>query len=134
MLNRDEAFARIRGPIAEVEVPEWGDGVAIGIRRLGAADLMRLRELTLGAQDGDDDAPPDPQRDLDITCELLSMGLCDDKGKRLFTAEEVRGWDGLQADILHRLLEEVQRHNGIGEAAAEELEKNCGSGQTSEST
>jgi len=126
MLDREAMRKAIRGPIATVNVPEWGGEV--GIRRLSAADLMKLRGLS------DDAKPDDADANLTATCELLAMGLCDDSGKTIFTPQELREWDGQQVDLLRRLIGEIERHNGLGMDASEELEKNSESGPTSDST
>ena len=136
MLSRNEVRKGMRGPIAEVSVPEWGEGATIGIRRYSAVDLIAMRQLTKGIEDeGEEvDNKENAERNLDIACEVLSRGLCDENGKKMFTAEELHDWDSEQREVMYRLLGEVQSHNGIGEEAIEELEKNSGSGQTSGST
>lgn len=123
MLTKDEIAQAIRGPIKLVDVPEWGGEV--GIRRISAADLMRLREFIKP------EAERTPATDLDGTVEFLAMLLCDADGNRLFDPDELRECDATQ---LQNLVAQGQAYNGLGEGAAEEREKNSASGQTSEST
>jgi len=123
MLDREQVRKAIRGPIKTVDVPEWGGEV--GIRKLSADDLMRLRELLHSEQKPDD---------FGMSCELLSLALCDNDGNRLFDPVELRDWDGQQADVMGRLIEATQSHNGVSEAASEATRKNSESGPTSDST
>jgi hypothetical protein len=127
MLDRETIRKAIRGPIKVVNVSEWGGD--IGIRTLSAADLIRLRQLT---KDKPDEVTPDD--DLAVTCELLAMAICGEDGAAVFMPDELREWSGRQMDLITRLVEEVQEHNGIGTAQREELGKNSESGQTSDST
>jgi len=131
MLSKDEIAKAMRGPVKLVDVPEWGG--QIGIRKLSAVDLMYLRGLT-HSEAGDSPKEDNPEENLSITCELLSLSLCDETGKRLFAPAELREWDGQQSATMQLLIQETQTHNGISEAATEELRKNSESGQTSDST
>jgi len=109
-------------------VPELGGDV--GIRRLSATDLIHIRSIAARAPANvsDDD-------NLNVLCEVLAMGLtCDDQGTPAFSPEELRAWDGTQLPLMERLVEAIQHHNGIGQAAEEELRKNSESGKTSVST
>lgn len=123
MLSKDSIAVCMRGPVKPVDVPEWAGQV--GVRKLSAADLMYLREMT--------EREPKPD-DLTMTCELLALALCDEIGQTMFTPAELRQWDGQQTAIMQRLIAETQAHNGIGETATEELRKNSESGPTSVST
>lgn len=127
MLDRETLRKAMRGPIKTIDVPEWGGEV--GIRRLSAGDLVRLRELI--KIDGTERTEA---ANLNATCEMLAMSLCDSDAKPIFTADELRDWDGQQVGILQTVLAAAQEHNGMGDNAAEDLEKNSESGQTSGST
>ena len=124
MLDRETMLAAMRGPIAEIAVPEWGGEV--GIRRLSAADLVAFR-ATIKEADGSDGA------NLDAAATLLAMALCGDDGKPFLTADEIKQWDAQQMPLLNRLAEQVNVHNGIDKASVEDLEKNSASGEKSES-
>ena len=131
MLNREEIKRAMRGPIATVNVPEWAGDVCI--RRMSAADLIRLREQ-FHNEPSDDEAADNAARNMDYVCAFLSMVLCDENGETIFTSEELHEWDGQQSDVLNRLVEDAQKHNGLDKQAAENLEKKSEGGQTSGST
>ena len=118
MLSKQEIQAGIRGPLLTVEVPEWQGSV--NIKRISAADMVRLRDLYAG----DEEAAADPQRNLDASCELLAMTLCDEAGKPLFAADELRTWDHSQIDIFNRLLDVSQKHNKLDSESSEGVVKN----------
>lgn len=124
MLNRESLLSAIRGPVKIVSVPELGGDV--GIRRLSAADLIRIR-AAVPAED-----QRTPSTDLDLSLTLLSLALCDADGEPLCSVQELQVWDGTRRDVLMRLVNEAQTHNGMLESQREGLEKNSESGPTSE--
>lgn len=133
MLSREELRKAIRGPVKIIGVPEWGG--EIGVRRISAGELVRLRGMMPETKEGEEAEVPDAlERNLAITCELLAAGLCDAEGVTVFAANDLREWDNTQRGVRDRLIEAVQDHNGLGAESAEEREKNSEGGQTSDST
>ena len=120
MLTKDQIGSALRGPLLTVDVPEWNGSVSI--KRISAADMVRLRDLY--ATDGDEEAAADPQRNLDAACELLSMTLCDESGITRFSAAELREWDHSQIGLFNRLLEAAQKHNKLDSESSEGVVKN----------
>jgi len=118
VLTKEQIQGALRGPLLTVDVPEWGGSVCI--KRISAADMVRLRDLYSG--DGEEAA--DPQRNLDASCELLAMTLCDEAGKAMFAADELRLWDHSQIELFNRLLEASQKHNHLDSESSEGVVKN----------
>jgi len=127
MLSREEMQRGMRGPIKTINVPEWGGDVRI--KKLTAADLIHLRSL---AKEGDSEATS--EENLLAVAEVLARALCDTDGTLCFTVAELQDWAGDQIELMYRLVNEVQLHNGMTVVQKEDLEKNSESGPTSVST
>ena len=117
MLTKEQIGVALRGPMLTVEVPEWNGSV--NIKRISAADMVRLRDLY-----ATENAVEDPQRNLDAACQLLAMTLCDEAGKAMFSTDELRLWDHSQIGLFNRLLESAQKHNRLDTESSEGLIKN----------
>jgi hypothetical protein len=120
VLTKEQIQGALRGPLLTVDVPEWNGSVSI--KRISAADMVRLRDIL--PKDENEEDEPDPQRNLDAACELLAMTLCDEAGKAMFTADELRLWDHSQIGLFNRLLEAAQKHNKLDAESTEGIVKN----------
>lgn len=105
-------------------LPVTIDGIGeVGMRRIGAADLIRIRNLEYG----DDQTDADRLKTMAI---FLSCVLCDARGELLFTGDEVRMIERIPYVALEKLVHAAQVHNGIDTETREERQKNSESGQT----
>ena len=118
MLTKEQIQGQLRGPIETVSVPEWGGDVCI--KRISAADMVRLRDHY--SKEGDGEATP--QRNLDASCELLAMTLCDEAGVPQFTAADLQAWDHSQISVFNTLLAAAQKHNRLDAESVEGIVKN----------
>ncbi|HYG73467.1 MAG TPA: hypothetical protein VEK08_00440 [Planctomycetota bacterium] len=85
-----------------VKIPEWETEVFI--RRLACGEREELTGKCKLAKETN--AP------VALDRELVAICLCDEKGERLFSADELKAIDGL---VLKTLFEHAQRVNTIGD-------------------
>lgn len=109
MLSRKDILGHVDSRIGKVDVPEMGGEVCLASFTVAEAD--QFRKL-------------DPETSAVIA--LVVMGVCDDKGERLFTDKDYDALGKLPASALGRIATAVLEHNGLGRNAGDEA-KNASS-------
>lgn len=104
----------------EVEVPEWGGSVMV--RVISGAD-----------RDVFEQAYSEKKMDAFRT-RFLVLTLCDDKGERLFTNDEVEALNAKSSKVLNRLFDAAWEFNAFTPAAVEALGNDSPSDQSDSST
>lgn len=113
-LSRDQILAVQDRKLIEVEVPEWGGSVYLRTNS--------LREWEEAVQAGRiNDEKIDGVR---FAAAVLSASICDEKGTRIFSPDDVSVLEGKSRVVIQRLFEKAQQINGFGEKAEKELEGN----------
>jgi len=85
-----------------VKVPEWGGDVMVRTMSGTARDAF---EQSLVGSDG---------RMENVRARLVSLTMCDEKGERIFSDEEMLELGKKSAKALDRVFDVAQRLNGIG--------------------
>ena len=99
--------------LLEVKVKEWGGSVFIRVMTVGELDAYQ-REWIGKKETGVDN----------FRAKFLARCLCDDKGQRLFTDEQIEQLAKKSAKVVSRLFDKAAAHNAITEKDVEELAKN----------
>lgn len=114
-------------PTEDVHVPEWGGTVRV--RALGGLERDRYESsLVIGTGAAAKFSP------LNIRAKLVAAAVVDDRGKRLFSEEDVAALGEKSGAALDRVFEVAQRLSGLSQKDMEDLRGNSGRGQSGEST
>lgn len=97
-----------------VPVPEWGGDVYV--RGLTGAEVDKFSEASIKQRGKNQVVNMEG-----IRARLVSMSICDENGKRLFTDADVTALSGKSSAALIRLFKIAQRLSGLGEEDVEEL-------------
>lgn len=111
MLTREAFLGHVDNRIGRVDVPELGGEVCLAGFTVAEADSFRKL---------------DPESSAVVA--LVVMGVCDEKGKRLFTEKDYDALAKLPAAALGRIASAVLEHNGLGKSAVDEAKN--GSSET----
>ena len=115
MLTADQILkADDLGDLKKVEAPEWGDFVYV--RKMNGMERDRWELMSAKAVDKPSQA--------NIRASLCAMTICDDKGKRLFTDNQIANLGSKSSIALNRIFEVSRNHNKLSDDDIEELEKN----------
>lgn len=106
-----------------IEVPEWGG--AVYVKGLTGAERDAF-ESTIIQQKGKSQTV----NMRNVRAKLLQLTIVDEKGNRLFSAEDIGALGSKSAKAIERLFEAASRLSGISAADAEELSKNSESDQS----
>jgi hypothetical protein len=99
--------------LLKVNVKEWGGEVFIRVMTVGELDAYQ-KEWVGKKEVGVDN----------FRAKFLARCLCDDKGLRLFTDEQIEQLAAKSAKVVGRLFDKAASHNAITEKDVEELAKN----------
>jgi hypothetical protein len=99
--------------LLEVKVKEWGGSVFIRVMTVGELDAYQKEWV--GKRDTGVD---------NFRAKFLARCLCDEKGQRLFTDEQVEKLAAKSAKVVGRLFDKAASHNAITDKDVEELAKN----------
>lgn len=113
-LSRDDILAADDRVVESVEVPEWGGTVYV--RSLTREEIRPFTDA------GDEMA----------VGMLVSVTVCDEDGRPLFTDDDVPALEKKSVRALNRVLEKAMEVNGLGSAQAERVLGNSGNGQQSD--
>lgn len=105
--------------IEKVTVPEWGGEVCL--RSITAAERGIIEAAAAAYKDS---KGKDASFARTFTVKILSMALCDEDGKRLFTDDEISELAKKNAKVVARLAEVAQKLSGFAKEDIQELEKN----------
>lgn len=100
--------------LKKVDVPEWGDFVYV--RKMSGIERDRWELLVSKSVDS-------PMK-ANVRASLCAMTICDDKGNRLFTDNQINALGAKSAVALNRVFEKSQKLNRLTDDDLEELEKN----------
>lgn len=112
-LTADQILAADDLGLLEVKVKEWGGSVYIRVMSVGELDAYQ-KEWIGKRETGVDN----------FRAKFLAKCLCDEKGARLFTDEQVEELAKKSAKVVGRLFDKAAAHNAITEKDVEELAKN----------
>jgi|SRR5690606_649522 len=112
-VSRDSILGADDREVREIDVPEWGGKARL--MSMSGDDRDRFETKILEGRKGD-------AIDL-VGMRALLVGLClvDEKGKRLFSDNDLRRLGAKSAKVLSRLYDEAARMNGITKADEDEL-------------
>ncbi len=103
-LSRDQILKHVDTRIGKVDVPEMGGEVCVASLTVAEAD--QIRSL------GEDGVPAGVK--IAILC------ACDDKGARLFTADDTDALKALPASAIGTIATAALKHNGLHTEASDE--------------
>lgn len=99
--------------LLEVKVKEWGGSVFIRVMSVGELDAYQKEWI------GKKEVGVDNFR-----AKFLARCLCDEKGQRLFSDEQVEDLARKSAKVVGKLFDKAASHNAITDKDVEELAKN----------
>ena len=120
-----EAFLRapdIHPVLVHVAVPGWGD---VYVRALTAAERDEYDQM-LAVVKADGEAEPEFKN---ARAKLIVMGVCDEKGNRIFSMADVPLLGTKNGAAIGFLYQKILHLSGMSVAASRELEKNSVSDQ-----
>ena len=100
--------------LEKVDVPEWGDFVYV--RKMNGMERDRWELMTAKAVE--------KPMSANIRASLCVMTICDEKGKRLFTDNNMNALGAKSASALDRIFSVSKDLNKLNDDDIEELEKN----------
>lgn len=117
LLSREQILGAQDLTHEDVKVPEWGGTV-------------RVRTMTGEERDAYETAIYGGEKvDVkNVRAKLLAIVICDEKGERMFTEEDVAALGKKSVRALQRIFLVAQKLNAISEEALKDLAKNSGGG------
>ena len=112
ILTREQIESKPRFTVKEVPIPEWGDSVYV--RSFTGMDRQELNKWAKAHEAKGDLADPI----------IVARCLCDASGTRLYGDNETDKVLALDGKILSFIAQAAAEHNGIGEDAIKDAEKN----------
>ena len=112
-LTKEQILAADDMGLKEVEVPEWGGSVFLRVMSVGERDSYE-NDWMVNKNTGVDN----------FRSKFLQRVICDEKGKLLFTSEEINLLATKSARVITRVWEAAMKHNAITDSDVEELAKN----------
>ena len=98
----------------DVKVPEWGGMVRVTMMTAKERDDYELSIY-------DDEKS---KRTENVRAKLCAFSMVDEKGKRIFSFEDIKKLGQKSAKAVNRIFEVSKRLNAVGKEEMEELEKN----------
>jgi len=99
-----------------VSVPEWGKDAEVYVKGMTGAERDKFESSMISMR-----AKSQEINMTNIRAKLASLTICDAKGKRLFSENDVQALSQKSAAALQRVFEVAQRLSGITDADVEEL-------------
>lgn len=131
ILTREQILQADDLPRETVPVPEWGGEVIV--RTMGGTEQDAF-EASLVVFKGKG-RKRTAERDMkNYTAKLVSLVVCDEKGKPLFNQMDVQALGRKSTAALARVVEVAMRLNGIRDEDVEEAEKNSESAPSDDGT
>lgn len=112
-LTAQEILAADDLGLLKVHVKEWNGDVFIRVMTVGELDAYQ-KEWVGKKEVGVDN----------FRAKFLARCLCDEKGQRLFSDEQIEQLAAKSAKVVGRLFDKAAAHNAITEKDVEELAKN----------
>jgi hypothetical protein len=98
--------------LKQIAVPEWGGDVFVRVMSVGERDAYE--KMWMGKKDAGVD---------NFRTEYLARVLCDEKGKLLFTRDQIDGLSQKSGAVMGRLFDEALKHNKMSSEDVAELGK-----------
>jgi hypothetical protein len=114
ILKRDDILKAPDQVVEVVAVPEWGGEVCV--RSLSAAERDRLEASMVKVRGKERSVNLE-----NVRAKMLSMAVCDEDGKRLFSEADVRELGGKNAAAVQRVFVVAQRLAGLSDDDVAEL-------------
>lgn len=109
-LTKEEILAANDLGLQEVKVKEWGGSVFLRVMTVAERDAHELEWLN------------NKEKGVaNFRAKFLARCLCDEKGERLFTDDEVGQLATKNAAVMNRLWDKAMKHNALTQADVEEL-------------
>jgi len=99
-----------------VKVPEWGKAAEVYVKGMTGAERDKFEGSMIQTR-----AKSQEINMSNIRAKLASLTICDEKGKRLFSENDVQALSQKSAAALQRVFEVAQKLSGITDADVEEL-------------
>lgn len=123
LLSKDQILGGDRKKTVDVPIKEWGGDVRLQELSASDRDMWENESFVLNAEGtGAKFNPKHARARLVVRC------IVDDKGKRMFTDDEVAAIGSLSASTVQRLFNAARKLNAISNDDLKELEGNSGAG------
>ena len=128
-LGKDDILAASDVTFEEIEVPEWGGWVRV--KALSGAE----RDWFEASVSGEERKGKKVRMNLrNVRARLVSMCLVDERGKRLFTPNDIEALGHKSAAALDRVFDAAMRLAGMRQEDIDELTENFPDGPNDDST
>lgn len=111
-LTAEQILAADDAGLLEVPVPEWGGSVYVRVMSVGERDSYE--RMWIGKRETGVD---------NFRTEYLARVLCDEKGKLLFTRDQMDKLAAKSGAVMGRLFDAAMKHNYMQEDAVEQAGK-----------
>lgn len=126
LLTREQIFGAVDLSFEDVDVPEWGGTVRVGMLTGTERDAFEQEVVVRQGKK--------TQLNLaNIRARLVALAVVDGEGQRVFNEGDVKALGRKSALALNRVFEVAQRINGLTEEDMGELAGNSESGQSDDS-
>ncbi len=121
LLNREQVLQADDLKYEDIDVPEWGEGAQVRVRRLSGSERDAFEaSLTSGVG-------KDTKMNLaNLRARLVAKSAIGEDGRRLFTDDDVRALGRKSSAPLDRLFEACQKLSGLSNEDVERLAENFG--------
>jgi hypothetical protein len=129
LLSKDQILASDRKKTVDVHVKEWGGDVRLQELSASDRDMWENESFVLNAEGtGAKFNPKHARARLVVRC------IVDDKGRRMFTDDEVAAIGSLSAATVQRLFNAARKLNAISDDDLSELEGNSDAGPSGDNS
>lgn len=127
LLTREQILGVVDLGFEDVEVPEWGGAVRVGMLTGTERDALEQEIVVRRGKKVDLNL-------ANVRARLVALALIDEEGQRVFSEGDVKALGKKSAIALDRVFSVAMRLNGLNEKDIEELTGNLGNGQSGDST
>lgn len=122
LLGREEIFSAEDSSTEDVAVPEWGGVVRV---KSLTGDERDAFEAQIRERKRDGTFRPNPTQ---VRTKLIAMTVVDERGRKVFSHEDVVKLQKKSAAALERVWEAAARLSGLSKEDAEEMSRDLGTG------
>ena len=97
-------------PVRKVETPEWKKNPVVYVRMLDGPELIALAEFSKA---GNGDKEEDEKLAEQYMWRFAAYVICNEDGLRMFTNDELSSLSRKKPNVIRRLVNEAQDHNGM---------------------
>lgn len=124
VLGRDGILAQTQLPLEKVQVPEWKGSVFIRTMTAGERDTFEQKVFEENKAG----------KNVNVRARLCSLCLVNEKGERLFSDLDALLLAKKSSRAIERIVNEIQKLNGLGKEDIKALEKNSETDPSAESS